>query len=213
MSAVAARDASSPRVAWTVLRALGVLAVAAVAVLAYLRFAPRPKALAVVGHVPAFQLVDQRGAPFTDADLRGHVWVADFFFTGCSSTCPRLAARMHRLQEILDKEGRPVDVRLVSFSVDPENDPPETLAKYAASVHADPGRWSFLTGPSDAVQKAVVQGFKMTAEREPNGNVLHGNWFVLGDRAGDIRGYYDVEEEASVDALAKDVLRLEREGR
>ena len=198
------------------------LAVLLLCIGVYLRFfAPRtpPTALPVMGHMPELALVDQAGAPFTDAALRGKVWVADFIFTSCSESCPRLTKKMKRLQDIVaarqQKRGGPSGVRLVSFSVDPETDTPPVLAAYAAKVPADPTYWSFVTGPSDKVRAAVVDGFKMTAEKTKNaagGNdVLHGNWFVLGDRSGDIRGYYEAKTDEDVDAIARDVERLEAE--
>src|SRR2546429_4462266 len=42
------------------------------------------------------------------------------------------------------------EVKLVSFTVDPEHDTPSALAEYAARYHAQPERWHFLTGPREA---------------------------------------------------------------
>ena len=89
--------------------------------------------------------VDERGAPFANDAMLGHVSVVDFVFTRCPSSCPRLTARMGELQARLKKDGS--DARLVSFSVDPENDTPPVLAAYAAKAGAEPGRWTFVTGP------------------------------------------------------------------
>jgi protein SCO1/2 len=108
-------------------------------------------------------------------------------------------------------------VRLVSFSVDPENDTPPVLSRYAEQVHADTGRWSFVTGPVDDVSKAVVLGFKVSAAKVAAGandyDVTHGDWFVLVDAKGQIRGYYATAEESDFEVLVQDALRLERRGR
>jgi protein SCO1/2 len=178
--------------------------------------AMRPeKPLPLMGSVPPFALVDQDNRPFTLETLKGKVWVCDFIFTYCQASCPRLTARMRHLQERLLQRGDADKVRLVSFSVDPETDTPDVLAAYAKAHGADFRDWSFVTGPSEFVQAVVVQGFKVAAVREEKGagpeSVTHGNWFVLGDRAGTIRGYYSVDAESDVDSLAADILRLERE--
>ena len=173
----------------------------------------RPKApIPVLGHVPEIALVDQRGAPFTQAALVGNVWVADFIFTHCTQTCPKLTARMKEIDLKLPSTVKD-HVRLVSFSVDPENDTPPVLAAYATKMHADPARWSFVTGPSEAMQKTIVDGFKMTAQRTGAGeqDILHGNWIVLGDGVGNIRGYYAAETDEDVDAIVVDVKRLAAE--
>jgi protein SCO1/2 len=107
------------------------------------------------------------------------------------------------------------DVRLVSFSVDPENDTPPVLSHYASTAHADPARWTFVTGPVDDVSAAVVRGFKVSAAKFATGandyDVTHGDWFVLVDAKGKLRGYYSTVETSDVDRLAADAMRLEHE--
>jgi protein SCO1 len=172
----------------------------------------RPQAaLAFYGRVPTFQLVDQRGAPFTEGSMIGHVSVVDFIFTRCTASCPRLTARMADLQGRFARAGS--GARLVSFTVDPENDTPAVLADYAARNGADPSRWSFVTGPIDSVKATVVSGFKVAMEKLPKGasdsDVTHGDWFVLVDAAGSLRGYYATDDPGGIDRLARDVGQLE----
>ncbi len=181
--------------------------------LALLARSIRPKPpLPLFGQVPAFQLVDERGAPYTAGSLQGHTTVVDFIFTRCPSSCPRLTARMGELQKRLAKDGS--GVRLASFSVDPENDTPAVLSQYAAKAGADLDRWTFVTGPVDDVIKVVVQGFKVSAAKVASSagdyDVTHGDWFVLVDRAGRIRGYYGSEDGSDVSTLVHDAERLER---
>ena len=193
---------------------LGGLALASA--LAFTARSMRPRTpLPVLGHVPRFQLVDERGDRFTTESLLGHVSVVDFIFTHCTSSCPRLTARMAELQESVRRD-QP-RVRLVSFSVDPENDTPPVLASYAAKAGADPARWTFVTGPVDEIEKAVELGFKVSAAKVAKGaadyDVIHGEWFVLVDQNGDIRGYYPTGEAREFQALLDDVTRVAREGK
>lgn len=181
----------------------------------------RPKArLPVLAALPTFSMQRETGAAFSDQDLRGSVWVADFIFTHCTSTCPRLTSRMAKLQGMLKlteaSKGKALPVRLVSFSVDPENDTPDVLKAYSAKAGADPSRWAFITGTTEVVHKTVVQGFKVSTARVENDagdyDIMHGNWFVVGDKRGQIRGYFSVESEGDLDRIIADVLRLEQEG-
>ncbi len=174
----------------------------------------RPKpALAVFGHVPSLHLVNERGALFDASSMLGHVSVVDFIFTRCASSCPRLTATMAELQGRL--AGSRSGARLVSFSVDPDNDTPSVLAEYAARVHADGARWSFVTGSPEDVTRAVVSGFKVSAAKIARGagdyDVTHGDWFVLVDARQQIRGYYSTDDPGAIDVLLDDVHRLERE--
>ncbi len=193
---------------------VGGLALAGALALVARAIRPHPP-LPVYGHAPEFRLLDERGAPYTTESMLGHVTVADFVFTRCSTSCPRLTARMGELQARLARDGS--DVRLVSFSVDPDNDTPAVLAGYAAKAHADPARWRFVTGKADDMTRAVVLGFKVSAAKIEHGagddEVTHGNWFVVADRSGALRGYYSTEENADFETLVADVERLEREKR
>jgi protein SCO1 len=176
----------------------------------------RPRGpLPVLGHVPSFELIDGRGAAFTSESMRGHHSVVDFIFTRCTSSCPRLTARMSQLQERFRHQG--ADVRLVSFSVDPDNDTPAVLAEYAARAGADPAWWTFVTGPEEDIERTVVLGFKVSAAKVAKGaadyDVIHGEWLVLVDRRGDFRGYYPVRESQEFQSLLDDIARLQREPR
>lgn len=166
-----------------------------------------PPPLPRLAALPAFELTDQEGKPFGSRELAGRVWVAGFVFTRCPTICPRITAQMARIQ------GRTRQLapafHLVSFSVDPEFDTPERLARYAASHRASPRLWSFLTGPELVVKQAVVDGMKVAMQKEVRadgafGGVLHGSHLVLVDGSGTVRGYYDPEDPAAVDRLVRD---------
>jgi cytochrome oxidase Cu insertion factor (SCO1/SenC/PrrC family) len=168
--------------------------------------------LAAYGRVPSFTLTSQTGDPVTLAALKGQIWIADFFFTSCSSSCPMMSAGMQNLQKALgDSKG----VRLVSFSVDPERDTPEKLAEYARGYGATPDHWLFLTGDKKQVRRLAVEGFHVSAgDASPEDiqqgaeTVLHSTRLALVDGHGDIRGYYDGTDAKALDQLGQDVRRL-----
>jgi len=151
---------------------------------------------AVLGTLPSFALTDQAGRPFGTRELEGKVWVADFIFTACQEACPLLSQRMQEVGRRTKHLGP--DFHLVSISVDPERDTPARLQEYGARYGANPVRWSFLTGPTDAIQDAVTGGFKVGMGREAakaaDGttfwNIFHGENLVLIDRQRRIRGYF-----------------------
>jgi protein SCO1/2 len=163
------------------------------------------------GQVPTFSFTDQTGKTVTNADLRGKVWVANFVFTRCPSVCPMLTAKFQAFQ---GKLGKLPGVRFVSISVDPSYDTPQVLAEYAARFSADATRWQFLTGPLAEIEKTVVSGFKVhmgkpeTSATNPTLiEIMHGEHFVLVDRAGVIRGYYR-SDQAGLAELEDDVREL-----
>jgi protein SCO1/2 len=171
----------------------------------------RRQALPELGRVPVFSMTDQAGKPVSDASLRGSVWAAAFIFTRCPSACPRVTTAMRGIQ--LDARSQGVPLRLVSFSVDPDNDTPLVLTKYAAQYGADLATWSFLTGDANAIRTTAEQGFKVAVEgkADPSGadfGLTHGTQLVLVDPSLAIRGYYSSSDDAALKRLVHDAARL-----
>src|SRR5947207_11748438 len=161
------------------------------------------------GTVPSFQFTNQNGQPFGSPQLAGKIWIADFIYTMCPGPCPMISNRMSDLQKPLEK----TDVRLVSFSVDPEKDTPQVLRSYAERLQAEPGRWDFLTGPKSAIYKLSHDGFKLAVSdgSDAQGIPVHSTRMVLVDRHGQIRGYYDAAEPETITKLVADTNHLLRE--
>jgi cytochrome oxidase Cu insertion factor (SCO1/SenC/PrrC family) len=165
-----------------------------------------------LGAVPQFALVSQRGDTVRLPDLAGRVWIADFIFTRCTSTCPMMTERMLDLEDALADVSR---LRFVSISVDPVYDTPERLAEFAASYGADTERWYFLTGEKAAIRSLSVDGFHLGMEEASAADkaagaesVMHSTRFVLVDGRGHIRGYYNGISPDDMKKLQKDVRRL-----
>jgi protein SCO1 len=165
------------------------------------------------GTVPTFSLSDAAGRPFGTAQLDGKPWVVDFIFTTCPEVCPRMTEDMSRLQTWLANRALAGRVQLVSVSIDPDRDTPERLRAYAAQFHAQPGTWTFATGSQQAIEDAVVRGFKIAVSREKDDSqdgfaIVHGTKFVLVDGKRQIRGYYDSGDAAAMSRLRDDVAAL-----
>jgi len=169
----------------------------------------RNRTIQSYGTIPSFQLTNQNGQPFGSAQLIGKIWIADFVFTSCPGPCPLISSRMSELQKPLQK----TDVHLVSFTVDPEKDTPEVLRGYAEKLNAQPARWDFLTGSKSALYDLSKNGFKLAVAdgSEETGVPVHSTRFVLVDRRGEIRGYYEATAPDAVTKVLADASHLLRE--
>lgn len=161
-----------------------------------------PAPLPVYGQIPAFELIAETGEPFSRQALDGKIWVADFIFTTCSGPCPRMSSLMRQVQQAVT--GMP-EVRLVSFTVDPERDTPAVLSEYAARYHAKPEKWRFLTGPLESLDRLKRNDFKLG---NVDGSLDHSTRLVLLDRKSRIRGYYTTSEDSPVTQLVRDIKRI-----
>lgn len=159
------------------------------------------------GIVPPFQLIDQNGEPYGSQQLLGKIWIADFVYSTCPGPCPMISSRMSETQKPL----RDTDVKLVSFSVDPQRDTPAVLREYAAKLKAEPGRWHFLTGDKETIYRLSRDGFKLASGEGGAAGPIHSTRMVLVDRRGVIRGYYDATDADAVTRLLADTNHLLRE--
>lgn len=146
--------------------------------------------------VTPFALTERTGRPVSNEELKGKVWVASFVFVRCSGPCPSVTATMARLQSELDLANTP-DLRLVTFTIDPDRDTPDELRKYADRYRAHLERWLFLTGKEDEIHRLAKDGFKLGVDRSnlpqpPEGQEFdHSTFLVVVDRDGRVRGFFD----------------------
>jgi len=166
------------------------------------RGVPPPTVYAPPGPVPDFTLTECHGQKITRADLMGKIWVADLFFTSCPTSCPMLTAHMSQLDQAL---GPRDDLRLVSITVTPEYDQPAVLLAYSQHFHASP-KWLFVTGERAQIVNLANNGFWLSAGTP--GTVTHSDDFVLVDRAGHVRGYFDGTKSASIPQIQAAIERL-----
>lgn len=172
---------------------------------------PASDPLPVLFKLPDFALTDQDERTFGSEQLKGKVWVADFMFTRCNGICPMLSANMQAVQTQLQNHDRWNDVRLVSISVDSDNDTPAVLREYAQRFQAEPGQWVFLTGQRETVWPLIENGFKLMVGEDPDNEAMpysHSGKFALIDQQGRVRAYHDGTTPQGRDALIADLHRL-----
>lgn len=158
--------------------------------------------LPVLGVMPEFSFVNQDGEPFGSAQMMGKVSVVDFMFTRCQSACPIMAKEMGRLYKAFDGTD---DLQFVSISVDPGHDTFAVLKAYAAANGVNDARWQFLHTTVDRVVNLSENGFMLAADQLPMG---HSTKFVLVDRQGRIRGYYNALENKPMIAIREQIKTL-----
>ena len=163
------------------------------------------------GAVPDFSLLDQNGSHVSLQNFKGHIWIANMVFTQCGSLCPTLTSRMLSIEQTLKNDG---NVRFASVSVDPRDDPPDTLLAYALAHHADTSRWTFLTGSTNAIYQLIKGGFHMPLDSVGGDDkvpIIHSPRFLLFDARGHMRGYYNGARPDAEQHILADVSVLEAE--
>ncbi|MGV3540310.1 MAG: SCO family protein [Rufibacter sp.] len=153
--------------------------------------------------VPPFQLTSQTGASFSQRDLEGKMYVAHFFYTSCQGICKQVSTQLARVQDAFRFQP---DVKIVSFSLQPEQDQVPVLQKYAQSFGAKPDRWIFLTGDKSKVYSLAEKGyFVPLSNTEGENQSLHQKQLLLVDKQQQIRGIYDGTQATEVDRLITEI--------
>lgn len=175
-------------------------------------FTPRWPADGPVSHrIRPFRLVDQRNAPFTDADLGGRIAVVDFFFTTCPAICPLMTTSMGAVQKAFLDDDRVV---LLSHSVTPDTDTPDVLAAYADAHAVNVDKWKLLTGAKREIYDLGRRFYFVDEDLGGTRNdddFLHTENFILIDGERRIRGIYNGLDPDSIRSLIADVTVLELE--
>ena len=133
--------------------------------------------------VPDFSLTDQNREHVTRSQFGGKVVAITFVYTRCPfpNFCFRLTNNFARLQKRFANEmGR--NLILLTISLDPVHDPPETLAEYARTWNIDAKGWHLLTGPPTEIHK-FCERFGV-AFFPDEGQLIHSLHTLIIDRQG-----------------------------
>jgi len=153
-----------------------------------------PKRTITWADVSDVTLIERSGEPLPLKQMKGKVWIVNFFFASCPGSCKIISTHLAQLQKDLGNR----DVTLVSISVDPENDTPQVLTEYAKGFSADPKKWLFLTGDFEIIRGLCSDLFKIPVERK-----THADYLVLVDQQGQIMGTFNSKEPAAMTDLIR----------
>ena len=138
-------------------------------------------------------------------DLKGKNLVMVMIFTSCRTACPILVADMKKIHAKIEKN-KLKDTSLVLISIDPTNDTPEVLKKFAAERNMDSAPWIFLRSDEESTREfanVLAVKYKKISPIE----FSHSNIISVFNRNGEL---VSQEEGSGInsDAVAKTVNEL-----
>ncbi len=137
-----------------------------------------------------FKFINQNGKTITQEDYKNKIYIADFFFTTCPTICPIMTNNMVWLQEKIKDIP---NILLLSHSVTPDIDSVSVLKKYALEKGVLDAKWNLVTGNKKDIFYMARKSYLAveTAKTEDLYDMVHTENFVLIDKKGRIRGFYD----------------------
>ena len=138
-------------------------------------------------------------------DLKGKNLVMVMIFTSCRTACPILVGDMKKIHAKIEKN-KLKDTSLVLISIDPTNDAPEVLKKFAAERNMDSQPWIFLRSDEESTREfanVLAVKYKKISPIE----FSHSNIISVFNRNGEL---VSQEEGSGInsDAVAKTVNEL-----
>ncbi|MGN6511408.1 MAG: SCO family protein [Chitinophaga sp.] len=166
--------------------------------------------LGTPGHkVQGFSFVDQNGDTITQDNVRGKIYVAEYFFTTCTNICPVMNKNMEKVYAVYKSNP---NFMILSHTSDPDYDSIPVLKAYAEKHGADAKNWHFLTGDKRLLYKLARESY-LVDDGQYTGpdDFIHTQWFALVDGEGQIRGLYEGTKDKDVEKLISDIDRLVHE--
>ncbi len=160
--------------------------------------------------VGPFQLINQYGDTITEANSKGKIYVANFFFATCQSICPEMSTQLKDVQAAFATDD---SVLILSHSVNPLHDTVDVLLAYGKVYGALKNKWHLLTGNKKQIYDLAKASYLVNAiedDGSPEG-FLHSELLLLIDTQGRIRGMYDGTYAPDVKQLILDIQLLKKE--
>lgn len=153
--------------------------------------APAEEAAVSPAPLADFALTDQEGRRVRLRDQVGKVLLVNFVTTRCVTACVQVTRELRGLQQALgDRMGR--EVVFLSVGLDPRQDTPTALRRFAHRYEVDFGSWAFLSGTPEELE-AARRAFGALTVQVPRGRGHNGYDFehtaatYLVDRQGVLR--------------------------
>jgi len=120
-----------------------------------------------------------------------------------------------QMLRVYDRFKECTDFAILSHTIDPEHDTVEYLNGYASKLGVtDNNTWHFLTGVKEEIYDlGTASGYmvQMREDASADGGYIHSGAFILVDKEGRVRGFYDGTIPAKVDILMNDIEILKAE--
>ncbi len=163
------------------------------------------------GHTIAdFSLINQNGDTITQEDYKDKIYVADFFFTRCTTICPIMTNNMAKVQNAFLNDD---SVKILSHSVTPIIDSIPVLREYANHKGVIDSKWNVTTGNKKHIYELARKSYFAVVDEGDGGvqDFIHTENFILVDKKRRIRGFYDGTNSEQIDKLIADIKVLQKE--
>lgn len=159
--------------------------------------------------IKTFNFQNQDGKWISQNDLEGKIYIANFFFTSCSTVCPKMATNLLKVQKEFSDNDK---VKILSHTVMPWLDDQKRLKEYGNINNVDSRFWHLLTGQKDEIYKIAREsyfadeGFGKSVTKLTD--FIHTENFFLIDNKNKIRAIYNGTLPLETSRMIEDIKSL-----
>ncbi len=162
-----------------------------------------------ISEVLPFSFINMDGKPFTNKDVAGKVYVAEYFYTTCHGICPKMNNNMRKVYNRFKNED---GFLILSYTCDPETDSAARLKHYADSLGVSTSKWIFLTGRKDSLYYHARLSYQIDDPKNNLKNIdddfMHTQFWALVDKNGKVKHIYDGLKPSEVNQMIDDIETL-----
>ena len=164
--------------------------------------------LAVGDALPEYHFTNQLGQAVSLSQFRGQALAFTFIFTRCPfpTFCPLMSNNFRTVQDaLLANPNAPTNWHLLTISFDPDYDTPERLKNYATMYHANPARWSYLTGSLIDIT-ALSEQVGLQFWKDAQAGINHNLRTVVVDARGRVQKIF-TENKWTAEELTEEIVK------
>jgi len=155
-----------------------------------------------------FKLINQNNEEITRENLKGNIYVANFFFTSCLSICPKMTSNLKIIEKKFINQN---NIKIISHSVTPWIDTLETLKNYEKNYNINGRMWNLVTGEKkliyDLARNSYFAKENFSIINDKN-DFIHTELVFLIDKKSYIRGVYNGTLKVEMKRLVEDITLL-----
>lgn len=126
----------------------------------------------------------QDGESIQLVDLSDEFQLVCMIFTACPGACPNLIGDMLSIDTALELKTKE-KLNYLLVTIDPDNDSPERLSRFAEMHNLNTDRWTLLQGEKDNIRK-LSNLLGVEYKKYENGSFGHTNYLILLNKKGEV---------------------------
>ncbi|MFD2369781.1 SCO family protein [Brevibacillus sp. GCM10020057] len=165
-----------------------------------------------IAALPGLTLETIDGKAYSLAPKPGQIRLVELIYTRCPDVCPTTTAKLVQLQKRL-KEANLMGSRVefLTVTIDPHNDTPDVLRKYARQLGIDSQGWTILRGDEQSIQ-TVTRSLGFIARKTADGFISHtASTYVVGANNEVVRKF-GMGDDFDIDQVYQELVTMNKEG-